>query len=425
MQSAEIAEVWRTFTQNGMVRFSRSDVIANFWLGFPMAFALCGVNQLHKGSKARRLFLSVLVLLAQFAVSMIAELGQGWAVNRVPSLSDLALQLAGAFFVIAIWHCTGRWIESKTDSVFGYVASRQESNRLDAVLALVAVGILVWTVFPLDIIVSPAELVKESLKTELVPFTRFEATASENVYQWLASVLLAVPLGLWLSRWLAKRFSGRLSFLSLSMLAIGIGVLPEICQFPIDSRVASATDALFGAIGALIGILIGSRFRSTRYQLAKAGFWGVLRTPGFWLVLAIVQATTICAIAWMPFDFSTDPSEVAERFKRLRANPFSGYRGSDLLRGLTLLRQIVLAAGLGIFLGFAQHYLDLKRTPSVIGSAIIVMLVFVFSIGVEFGQVLIDSRTGESVGVFVRTSGSVLGLVATLNFLNRLKTADL
>ena len=130
---------------------------------------------------------------------MIAELGQGWAVNRVPSLSDLALQLAGAFFVIAIWHCTGRWIESKTDSVFGYVASRQESNRLDAVLALVAVGILVWTVFPLDIIVSPAELVKESLKTEFVPFTRFEATASENVYQWLASVLLAVPLGLWLS----------------------------------------------------------------------------------------------------------------------------------------------------------------------------------------------------------------------------------
>ena len=137
-----------------------------------MAFALCGTYQLHLGSKTRRLFLSVLVLLIQFAVSMIAELGQGWAVNRVPSLSDFLLQLAGAFVVIAIWHCTGSWVESKTDSAFGYASSRQESNRLDAVLALVAVGILVWTVFPLDIIVSPAELVKESLKTEFVPFTR-------------------------------------------------------------------------------------------------------------------------------------------------------------------------------------------------------------------------------------------------------------
>ena len=88
-----------------------------------MAFALCGTYQLHLGSKTRRLFLSVLVLLIQFAVSMIAEVGQGWAVNRVPSLSDLALQLAGAFFAIAIWHCTGSWVESKLDSVFGYVAS--------------------------------------------------------------------------------------------------------------------------------------------------------------------------------------------------------------------------------------------------------------------------------------------------------------
>ena len=390
-----------------------------------MAFALCGTYQLHIGNITRRLFLSVSVLLAQFAVSMIAELGQGWAVNRVPSLSDLMLQLAGAFVAIASWHCTGRWIVSKTDSVFGDITPNHQSNHFDAALTLVAVGILVWTVFPLDIIVSPAELVKESLKTELVPFTRFEATVSENVYQWLASVLLAVPLGLWLSRWLATRFSGRLSLLSLSMLAIGIGVLPEVCQFPINSRVASATDALFGAIGALIGIVFGSRFRSTRYQLAKTGFWGALRTPGFWLAMAIVQAIAICAIAWMPFDFSTNSSEVAERLKRLGANPFSGYRGSDLLRGLTLFRQIALAAGLGVFLGLAQHYLNLNRTRSIIVSTLLVILVFVFAIGVEFGQLLIGSRTGESVGVFVRTSGSVLGLVAAVTFFNRLKTVDI
>ena len=424
LQRAEVSDAWQTFVENGFGGgFSRSDVVVNFWLGFPLAFGLCGLLRTHSGSVARRATLYVSVLSVQLVVSLVAELGQGWFSNRVPSLMDFVLQLAGTGTAITIWHFAGRWIESKLD-LFFVDAPKPDSNRLDAILTVVAVGILIWTAMPLDVIVSPAGLVKESLKTELVPFTRWEATASENVYQWFASIVLAVPLGLWLSRFLATRFSGKLSLVSVVLLAIVVGVLPEVCQFPIDSRVASATDALFGAIGALTGLLVGSRFGSTRVQVAKTGFWGALRTPGFWLAAAVIQVLVICAVAWMPFDFSQDASEVAERLKRFAANPLSGYRGSDLLRLLTMFRQAMLAAVLGAFLGIAHRCLNLRRTYSIVVVTMLVLLMLGFSLGVEFGQLVVDSRTGESIGVFIRSAGSILGLITVLTFWKQSEIID-
>lgn len=413
-QEADLTVVWQTFAQNGFSgRISRSDVVVNFWLGFPLAIGLCGLFCAHSGSLARRFSVSLLVLLAQLVLSLVVELGQGWILNRVPSFLDFALQLAGAVVATAIWHCAGRWIESKSELI-SVSSAKTAANRLDAVLTLTAAGVLAWTVMPMDVIVSPAELVKESLKTEFIPFTRWESSVSENLYQWFASILLAVPLGLWFSRFLAERFSGRLSLVSVLLLAIVVGVIPEACQFPIDSRVASATDALFGAFGALAGLLIGSRFGATRFQVAKTGFWGILRTPGFWLAVAIIQALVICAVAWMPFDFSQDTSEVAERLKRFSDNPLSGYRGSDLLRLLTLFRQLMLAAVLGAFLGIAYQCLNLNRLYSIVVGTLFILLMLMFSIGVELGQLIVDSRTGEAIGIVIRSAGSIMGLIAAL-----------
>jgi len=421
--SAETSAVWQQFLQQGVFgEFSRSDVVVNFWLGFPVVLGLSGLARPHVGSITRRFSWAFLIFIVQACLSLLVEVGQGWFAPRVPSVSDFAIQLSGAAVATFFWQWHGSWIESQVQLVFARPTSDLKWTRLDAALTLIVLGILLWTVMPFDVIVSPVELVRESLQTEFVPFTRFEGSFGENVYQWLASFLLAVPLGLWLSRWLATHYNGKFSFITVILLAMVAGVLPEACQLPIDSRVASATDALFGTLGALAGLLLGSQFQSTRFQLAKTSFREMLLAPGFWFTLAILQVLIICAIAWMPFDFSTHPSEIAQRFKAFQSVPFSGYRGSDILNVLTLFRQAMLAATLGVFLGLGYRFLRLKYPFSLLVGTMIVLFVFVFSMGVEFGQLVVDSRTGESIGIFIRSAGSTLGLIMAMAFSRQSET---
>lgn len=416
-QPNEAVEVWRLFMQQGSSSlFSRSDVVTNFWLGFPFVIGMSGLVQAHRGSRIRRLGWISVILAVQACLSLTAELGQGWFAGRVSSVADCILQLAGAISATLVWQWIGRRVDSKLQLVLARSSNNPVSSRLDAALNLAATGVLVWTIMPLDVIVSPVELGKEFLKTELVPFTRLEADLSENVYQWIASFFLAIPLGLWLSRRLAKYYSGKLSFITVALIAIATGVLPEVCQFPIDSRVASATDALFGILGALAGILIGSQFSSTRFRTGQHGLGETVRTPAFWFGLAIVQAVVICAIAWMPFDFAAKPREVAKRIEQFLSSPFSAFGGSDLLTGLTLYRQAILAVVMGLFIGMAYRYLRLKYPYSVVGGVIMVFSMIVFSAGVEFVQLVVNSRSGEAIGIFIRSAGSLLGLIASMAF---------
>ncbi len=413
-RSAEIPVVWQEFIHQGFAIDSpRTDAVVNFWLGFPLVLGLSGLVRSHTGSWARRLTWIFFILALQACLSLIAEMGQGWYAPRVTSVTDFALQLGGASMATLFWQLRGQWVETQANLVFARPSNKQKWTRLDATLTLTAVGILLWTVMPFDLLVSPDELMKEFLKTEIVPFTRSAGSFWENLYQWLASFLLAVPLGLWLSRWLV-RSQMKFSIVSVMLLSIATGMLPEICQFPIDSRVASATDALFGVLGSLAGILVASQFQSTRFHVAKANLRELVITPGFWFALAASQSLAICAIAWMPFDFSNQPNEVAQRFREYQSLPFSGCRGADLLNLLTLFRQAVLAGALGAFLGLGARFSRLNYPLSLYFAFAIVLFILVFSIGVEFGQLVIDSRTGESIGIFIRSAGSILGLVCIM-----------
>ncbi len=412
-QSAESATVWRQFIRHGFAGYlSRSDIVINFWLGFPVVFGLSGLVRSHAGSLPRRFFWVIGILGLQAGLSLSVELGQGWFAYRIPSVADVAFQLAGAVVATLLWQGCARGIEAQVNLT--YQVDALKWTRLDAGLTLVAAGIMVWTLMPFDLIVSPMELARESLKTEFVPFTRLQSTLSENVYQWLASFLLAIPLGLWGSRWLATRFQGKVSIPTVFLMAIATGLLPEVCQFPIDSRVASATDALFGMFGAFVGLLLGGQFQSTRFPLAKASFREMAITPGFWFALAMLQGLAICAIAWMPYDFTSEPSAVAHRMKMFLSEPFSGYRGSDLLNVLTLFRQAMLAAFLGAFLGLAHHFLRWPPIYSVMSLVLMILIVFVFSAGVELGQLTVESRTGEGIGFLTRSAGALLGLVVAV-----------
>ena len=413
-QAANFEAVWNSFVQSlHSVRWSRSDLVVNFWLGFPLTIGLCGWLRVHSGKFATKLFPVAGILLLQSGLSLTVELGQGWIAGRVPSATDFVFQIAGAFVALVGWQLVGQWLETRIESVYTNSSGDSEWTRLDAALGLLVAGILIWTVMPLDIIVSPADLAREAAKTEIVPFTSLQKNLSKNVYQWVASFLLAFPLGVWLSRQIAARVNKKLSWFSVILAGVATGILPELAQFPIDSRVTSATDAFFGTLGALTGIIFSSLFQATRFDVVKLSSREFTGAPGFWFLLATLQTLVLLAVAWMPFDFSTDTTIIAERLKHFQANPFSGYRGSDLLNGLTIFRQAILAAILGLFLGLGLRALQLKPRSSVLVMFFLLITVTAVACVVELGQLVIDSRSGEMLGTLVRTTGASLGLAST------------
>jgi len=119
--AAETAQVWQSFLNQGSNGdFLRSDVVTNFWLGFPLVFGICGLVRAHSGTFSRRLLWILLILVAQACLALIAELGQGWFTSRIPSVADFMLQMAGAVSAIFVWQWIGSTVESKVHLAFGY-----------------------------------------------------------------------------------------------------------------------------------------------------------------------------------------------------------------------------------------------------------------------------------------------------------------
>src|SRR5690606_32060676 len=127
-----------------------------------------------------------------------------------------------------------------------------------AAISLAAAGVMIWSVMPGRVLVSPADWARKWSRgrIELVPFTRPDASLGESLYQWGASICIAIPLGMWAFHFLYFVARRRPTLASQALLAISLGLLPELLQVPIDARVASATDALFGIVGAAVGLTL-------------------------------------------------------------------------------------------------------------------------------------------------------------------------
>ncbi len=415
--SVPFDQVWDSFwTVHPLPQFSRSDVVVNFWLGFPVVLGMCGWLAAHRGSIRRRFGVAIGVVSVQVLLSLAAELGQGWLADRTSSIFDFGLQVAGAVTAVVIWQFCGEWISRRVESLFDerHVAS---ATRLDAALALVAAGVLIWSVMPLDVVTSPAELARKYRSTgiELVPFQRWEPSLWENIYQWVASFVLGCPLGLWWGRWVVNRYRGRITIYSLLLVAIGIGMLPELLQIPIRSRVASATDAVFLVAGSILGTLFAVGISAGRLRAFVPRWRETWQSPGFWLTLLCLQMLAICLLSWLPLDFSTDAAVLRQRWHEFMASPFRGLAGSDTYNVLTLFRSLVMGAVLGwlaaMFLNclWRGQVTASRRHLRQIGGVVVIGGLAVFVLAVELGQLLELSRTCSMLSVIVQQAGMIVG----------------
>ncbi|MCG8652154.1 MAG: VanZ family protein, partial [Pirellulales bacterium] len=400
-------DAWSQFLQAGQKRVSRSDWTVNVLIGIPLALTLAAFFHAQTGSAGRRISLTLLSLTLSSLWSLICEWGQFWFDGRVGSILDWIAQTLGGLAAVLLWQLVGQRCLAQVDSVFS--ASRP-ANRLESLVTISAVGALLWSILPGDFLVSPADWARKwsNHGMELIPFTRWEASLAESFFQWFASAVIALPLGLLAGIRLLRHFGAPISIATVVLTAILVGTLPELIQIPLASRVASSTDALFGILGSMFGIQTVLWMKGQHEDAPSQQLLAWSRDPALWFVTAIVFATLMCLMAWYPFQFETDLRGIRSQLEALLANPFGDRGGADLPGIFHHFRAMMMSAGLGALCGLGVANTSSNRLRKILTPLAIGCLTL-FCLGLELGQFLEATRVGGGVGSTLRSLAAWLG----------------
>jgi VanZ family protein len=247
---------------------SRSDAVANVMLGVPLGFGLVGFLRAGRTGIAGDLFAGVFCLPMCVAFAAVVEFAQLYVPERTTAGSDVLCQGLGSIIGMAAWAVAGRWLVRQAEAVWS--GSGAAGRLLIAYLVLLAFVQLL----PLDLSASPRDLYRK-LRDDVVYVPFSEELGWERAARLLQVIGLFLPAGLF-----ARRADRGL------WIPLLLAVATEGLQLIVKSRVPSATDAVAGGLGVMLGWWLSAQPRRI--------FLNVM-----WLV-------AILLISWQPFTTRTD-----------------------------------------------------------------------------------------------------------------------
>jgi glycopeptide antibiotics resistance protein len=149
----------------------------------------------------------------------------------------------------------------------------------------------------------------------LVPFWDLERGRIHSLPDMLSNVLLTMPLGFFGVMWFGR---GRKLRGAAKWFGVGVclGLLAEVIQLAIPSRVSDITDALNNGIGCLAGAGFAALFGPQILDLLSGSLFE--RKHTYFLILVSIVAAGML----LPFDFSLDVSHLKSSLKQLWMNPW-------------------------------------------------------------------------------------------------------
>jgi VanZ family protein len=403
-RAASFSEGWLSFRAALAAplpeRVSRTDVLANVLLFVPIGFALGGAFLAHRAGRLHALWAVVAALPISLTTSVIAELGQTFTDNRVPTKVDIASQTLGYAVGFAAWVIAGQTL---TTWVRQTLAASPE-NRLTRALAAYTAAWVFVNLAPFDVTLDLGLLGQRVRAGEiwLVPFTEPHAGATQRLWDWIAETAAAMPIGMLA----ALTWGGggvQAAWAGATALVAGV----ELAQVVVRSHSATGTDFVLASAGALAGAWIARWFAR-----GHAMTMGVPRTrvqrAAFDLFVA--WALVACLYHWQPYDFTVDAESVKRKLAAMSLLPFANYiRGPSLNALNDLLTKVAIAAPLGVAAAFTL------RAGSPLGGAALAGWLLAFGAvlgGIELGQFFIPSRVPDPSDVFVGVVAATAGLLA-------------
>ena len=225
-------------------------MVTNIAMFAPLTFCALGAWTCRNQRRARW-WVVVAIFLAGVILSFVVEFSQVFVTSRTPSRHDIVAQTIGNGLGLAMWFVFGipltQWV----------VALMRQSDRSTLHMRLLytyAALLCLYSLLPLNLTISVGQIWRK-YKAGMVNFVPFGNPSELYVLAIAMKTLLYVPIG-YMSACRAGR--GRrpllMAMVGGAMFAAGI----ESLQIFVASRIATVTDILLGALGALAGGLVAS-----------------------------------------------------------------------------------------------------------------------------------------------------------------------
>ncbi len=225
---------------------------------------------------------------------------------------------------------------------------------------------------------------------------------------WIANLVLYVPLGFLLRAALAERGPRYASPSALGLCLI-TAVAVEFLQVYAPARTVSLNDLMAEAVGALLGVL-AYRFSgnpvSGLVERLAAGGGATLRTA----LLLYTAAYLILSV--FPFDFVLSGAELSAKFAAAHSHAAFLAGGCErLVRCFAkLAAEIIAAVPIGAWLGLRARR---GSSVNVLGA---LLLGTVLGVAIEGAQLLLVSGVSQGASVLTRAFGVTAGFAATCAF---------
>lgn len=395
------------------VQLSRVDVGVNVLLFIPLAWLVCGA--LTAGRRAG--WLGVLLLLPLWPLLAGAiEFAQLAFPPRVTSPSDLSAESVGGLIGSLLWLATGR---AACTALLAWAGARSVAGRWPLLLAAYVLGLVAYSLLPLDLSLSPADLFAKwrAGHVVLVPFGFHYASAAEAWLDRALEVAIWVPVGLLAT--LARRAPPAKTLLFAAALALGL----QLLKLPVLSRVSDLTDVLLALAGAGIGIAL-ARFAGPGAAPVAPGAPPsmVARRTWLWWAAVLGYALLLPAMFWFPYELRGDGAFVRERLAAWSATPFATLFGTEELHAATtIVRRLLAFAPLGGLLALAVGALPAAwRRLGAAGAAGFALGVVAL---VQAGQLFVPERHPDATGAALMLLGAAAGALAVAGWPRRIAPA--
>lgn len=373
---------------------SRADWVANVLLFVPLSFLLA--ETCASGRAAVRIACYALTLAACVALAVGIEFAQIFFPARTVSQNDIAAETIGALIGIGFHATWGRPLTRWLGAQWLQEAGRPRALRLlHGYLAL----LVFFQLMPLDLTISLADMYakwKEG-RVVLLPFGGAPRPLDQTIYDLATDAVLWTPAGYLLA---AGRGAG--PWRAMVLGAAG-GLVIEMLQLFVFSRVVDSTDVLLAAAGAGLGAQLCSRRGTQTTATTGRKFFPTAR-----LATLLAWVAVLLAVFWYPFDFGLDTS-LAERVRGMLRVPFASYYATSEYHALTeALRKLLFFLPLGVLWWRLAAATPAPRAVAVAGP-----FVFAFVAGtVEAGQLFLPHKVPDFTDWLLETAGAWSGMIA-------------
>lgn len=385
----------------------RSDWFANLLLFMPLTYLWMAVWA-QPEKKHRNILLSAVLVILAWALCSSIEFTQLFFKDRTVSINDVVAETTGGIIGISLWWGS----HSAFYSWYGKFVQEHKENKWRAYLELYVFAMLAYSLMPLDLSLSPADIYHKwkSNLVQLAPFIGWKGAPLEIAFSLVTDILLWVPLPLlWLK---TTTLSPKHVFGRVVITAFVI----EFCQLFVLSRMTDSSDIVTAALGAWLGIYLVQRKNLDLFKTTGTHFNRTSKPLYLFLGWSIVLAL----LYWYPYNFSVNKASINSQLALFFTALFKPYQaGSEFTAITQIFRKLLLAAPLGLALGLLSlnhaHFPHWKKLLFL--APALIVLTFI-----ELCQLLIPQKVVHQTDVLLGLVGAAITLFATRNMmLNRIK----